>query len=97
LSTDRKACGIFFDILKTFHKVWHKGLIKMKVPGYILKFITLGFLKDRKFRVSIGNTLSKSCDILCSVPQDPVLGLILFLVLSNDIPLADSKHTFSNG
>ncbi len=32
----RKGCGIFFDISKTFDKVWHDGLMykmrRLKVP-----------------------------------------------------------------
>ena len=72
LNKGKKACGIFFDISKAFDKVWHKGLIykliKMRVPSYILKYL-IDFLKDRKFRVSIGDTLSELYNILCSVPQ----------------------------
>jgi len=70
----------------------HLGLIfkiiKMDIPSYILKFI-IDFLKDRKYRVSIGDTLSESGDILCSVPQGSVLGPLLFLVFIYDISLAD--------
>jgi len=58
----------------------------MNIPSHILKYI-IDFLSNRKFKVSIGDTLSDSGDILCSVPQGSVLEPILFL-----IPLADSKH-----
>ena len=95
LNKGKKACGIFFDISKAFDKVWHNGLIykliNLNVPSYMLRYI-IDFLKDRKFRVSIGDEMSELCNILCSVPQGSVLGPLLFLVYINDIPLADSKH-----
>ena len=46
-----------------FDKVWHKGLIykliRMDIPSYIFNYI-IDFLKDRTFKVSIGDTLSKN-------------------------------------
>jgi len=96
LNKKKKACGIFFDIYKAFDKVWHNGLIyklmKLNVPSNILKYV-VDFLKDRKFRVSVEDSLSESCKILCSVPQGSVLGPLLFLVYINDIPLIDTKHS----
>ncbi len=95
LNREKKACGIFFDISKAFDKVWHNGLIykliNLNVPSYMLKYI-IDFLKDRKFRVNVGDAQSELHNILCSVPQGSVLGPLLFLVYINDIPLADSKH-----
>ncbi len=57
----------------------------------MLKYI-IDFLKDRKFRVNVGDAQSELHNILCSVPQGSVLGPLLFLVYINDIPLVDSKH-----
>jgi len=57
----------------------------------MIKYI-IDFLKDRKFRVSIGDTMSELNNIICSVPQGSVLRPLLFLIYINGIPLADSEH-----
>lgn len=40
------------------------------------------YLKGRTFSVEIGNNSSASVSITCGVPQGPILGYILFLLLS---------------
>ena len=88
----KNVCGIFFDILKAFDKVWHAGLIYkliyLGVPVYIIRFIK-NFLSDRVFKVKVNDTFSRSHTITCFVPQGSVLGQLLFLVFIGDIPLSN--------
>ena len=76
----KKVCSIFFDIAAAFDKVWHQGLlnkmIKMNFPRYIIKWIS-ELLKDRKFKVTIGEASSALLSILAGVPQGVVLSPIL--------------------
>ena len=64
--------GYSLGFSKAFDKVWHNGLIykliKLNVPSYILSYI-IDFLKDRKFRVKVGEALSEPGNIQCSVRQ----------------------------
>ena len=79
----KRVCEIFFDISKTFDKVWHTGLlcklIKLGLPNYLILFVK-NFLAGRSFNVKINSVQSKTCHIGCSVPQGSVLGPILFLI-----------------
>jgi retron-type reverse transcriptase len=81
--------SIFFDIEAAFDKVWHDGLIyklsKIKIPFYILKFL-INFLRNRKFRVKVGDSLSFEGDIECGVPQGGVVSPTLFSIDINDAP-----------
>ena len=54
--------GIFLDILKAFHKVWHEGLIfKLKTYGIdiLINNLLINYLEDRKQRVALTNFLGK--------------------------------------
>lgn len=48
---------VFYDIEKAFDRVWQEGLlvkmISKKFPDYLIKILHL-FLKDRKFKIFIG-------------------------------------------
>ncbi len=47
--------------------------MKMNISSYILEFI-FDFLNKREFNVSIGDSLSESGEILCSILSHKVLG-----------------------
>ena len=82
------TCIVFCDISKAFDRVWHKGLIfKLKqngLDGNILKWVE-NYLSDRKQKVIVGSSVSKSMPITAEVSQGCVLGPLLFLVYVNDI------------
>ena len=82
---------VFCDISKAFDRVWHKGLIyKLKqhgIEGDFLKWLT-DYLNGRQQKVIIRGCTSTFKVIQAGVPQDSVLGPLLFLIYVNDI--ADS-------
>ena len=74
---------IFCDISKTFHRVWHEGLIK-KLKSYGISGDLLiwykKYLCDRRQFVFVNNELSDSGLVKAGVSQASVLGPSLFLL-----------------
>ena len=87
------AIGIFLDFKKAFGTVNHDILLN-KLYNYGIRGIALkwfkSYLSNQYHIVKYNNHESDRLKILCGVPQGSILGLLLFLVYINDLPMVSS-------
>lgn len=82
---------VFIDVSQAFDKVWHEGLL-FKIKRYFPKQISdiiESYLSLRYYRVKYEDAYSDLKHIQAGVPQGSVLGPILYLIFTNDIPISD--------
>ena len=83
------SLAVYLDLSKAFDTIDHSILLK-KMAHYGIRGKTLewfkSYLNQRVQYVTYKSTNSKSLNIPCGVPQGSVLGPLLFILYSNDIP-----------
>ena len=83
--------GVYLHLLKVFDRVLHDGLLyKLMSLGICENYYGLihSFLSDRHWRLILNSQSSKWSHIKAGVPQGSILGPLLFLVYTNDLPEA---------
>ncbi|KAL4091687.1 hypothetical protein QTP88_026339 [Uroleucon formosanum] len=89
------CCGVFLDVAQAFDKVWHKGLhtkLREQLPHTWYALIE-SYLTKRQFRVIHDEKRTDWKNISVGVPQGSVLGLLLYLLYTADIPTTNFSMT----
>jgi hypothetical protein len=95
LERKQYCSAAFLDITQAFDKVWHTGLLhKLQLSPPLNYFLILkSYLQSRHF-VKIENDYTELSPINAGVPQGSVLGSLLYLVFTADLPISpETKST----
>jgi hypothetical protein len=88
IETKQYCSGAFLDISQAFGKVWHTDLLyKLRLSLPLNYFFLLeSYLNYRHFRVKVGNEYSDLLPVHAGVLQGSIIGLLLYLLYTSDLP-----------
>ena len=82
---------ILIDLQKAFdtidHEILFDKMISLQFTERTISWFKC-YLKDRTFKVNVGNVFSDPGDLICGVPQGSILGPLIFLLYVNDKPVS---------
>jgi len=81
------------DVAQAFDKVWHPGLnyrLRTVLPKQYTEILE-SYLAERFFRIKQGGAYSELKEIKAGVPQGSVLGPVLYLLYTSDLPMLENS------
>lgn len=92
----KKVCSaVFLDVAQAFDRVWHEGLLyklRLLLPKQYSQLLA-SYITKRYFRVKQEDTYSELKEIKAGVPQGSVLGPVLYLLYTSDLPTLPGNTT----
>jgi len=93
---NREYCSAsFLDVAQAFDRVWHEGMvfkIRQSLPLNVHAVLE-SYLENRQFRVKHNSFITADFPINAGVPQGSVLGPLLYLLYTADIPTSNNSTT----